>query len=123
MFFVVPQMKDILRPTEAPLKKLETSLKNFGLNYIDIYLVHGPIHAQSIKMMAKGMVECVDTGMTKAIGVANYSLEDMVKMQDELAKYGIPLAINQVEFFVLRRLPELSGLLQACKERSIILQS
>jgi diketogulonate reductase-like aldo/keto reductase len=76
-FFVVPQMKDILHPTDAPLKKLETSLKNFGLEYIDIYLVHGPIHAQSIKMMAKGMAECVEKGMAKAVGVANVRVPDV----------------------------------------------
>lgn len=70
-FFVVPQMKDILHPTEAPMKKLETSLKNFSLEYVDIYLVHGPIHVQSIERIAKGMAECVERGMAKCIGVAN----------------------------------------------------
>lgn len=122
-YFVVPQAKDILHPVDAPLKKLETSLKNFGLDYVDIYLVHGPIHLQTIPMIAKGMAACVEKGMTKTVGVANYSLADMIKMQEELSKYGVPLAINQVEFSVLRREPELCGLLQACKERGIVLQS
>jgi aryl-alcohol dehydrogenase-like predicted oxidoreductase len=122
-YYVVPQMKDILHPDQAPMRKLETSLKNFGLDYVDIYLVHGPIHVQSIKTIAKSMADCVEKGMAKTVGVANYSLEDMIKMQEELAKYGVPLAINQVEFSVLRRLPELNGLLQACKERGIVLQS
>ena len=122
-YFVVPQMKDILHPDQAPMRKLQTSLKNFGLDYVDIYVVHGPIHVQSIKTIAKSMADCVDTGMAKTVGVANYSLEDMITMQEELLKYGVPLAINQVEFSVLRRLPELNGLLQACKERGIVLQS
>lgn len=47
----------------------------------------------------------------------------MIKMEEELAKYDVPLAINQVEFSVLRRLPELHGLLKTCKERGIVLQS
>lgn len=122
-YYVVPQMKDILHPTDAPLKKLETSLKNFGLDYVDIYLVHGPIHLQSISRIAKGMADCVDKGLAKTVGVANYSLEDMIKMADELAKYGVPLAINQCEYSVLRRQPELSGLLQECKKRGIVFQS
>ncbi|KAK3710956.1 hypothetical protein LTR37_009977 [Vermiconidia calcicola] len=122
-YYVVPQIKDILHPVDAPLKKLETSLKNFGLDYVDIYLVHGPIHGQSISMIAQGMADCVNKGMAKTVGVANYSLEDMNKMQEELAKYDVPLATNQVESSVLRRLPELSGLLQACKQRGIVLQS
>lgn len=122
-YYVVPQLKDILHPEQAPLKKLETSLKNFGLDYVDIYLVHGPIHVQSIKMIAKGMADCVEQGLAKTVGVANYSLEDMLKMQEELAKYDVPLAINQCEFSVLRRQPEISGLLQECKTRGIVFQS
>lgn len=47
----------------------------------------------------------------------------MLKMEAELAKYGVPLAINQCEFSVARREPELSGLLKACKERGIVFQS
>ncbi|KAF9697609.1 hypothetical protein EKO04_004201 [Ascochyta lentis] len=122
-YFVVPQLKDILHPTSAPLKKLETSLKNMGVDYVDIYLVHGPIHVQSISMIAKGMAECVEKGLTKCVGVANYSAEDMTKFADELSKYNIPLAINQCEFSVLRRQPELSGLLQTCKDCGIVFQS
>ena len=47
----------------------------------------------------------------------------MIKTEQELAKYGLSLAINQVVFSVLRRLPELHGLLKTCKERGIMLQS
>ena len=122
-FYIMPQTSDILHPTSSPAKKLEWSLKNMGLDYVDIYLVHGPIHLQTISMIAKGMAECVDRGLTKCVGVANYSLEDMIKMQEALAKYNVPLAINQCEFNVLRRQPEISGLLQGCKERGIVFQS
>jgi aryl-alcohol dehydrogenase-like predicted oxidoreductase len=122
-YYVVPQTTDILHPTSAPVRKLEDSLKNMGLSYVDIYLVHGPIHLQSISTIAKGMAECVDKGLTKCVGVANYDTKDMLKMQEELAKYNVPLAINQCEFSVLRRLPETSGLLQACKEHGINFQS
>ena len=60
--------------------------------------------------------------MAKCVGVANYSKEDMIKMQEELAKYGVPVAINRCEYSVLRRLETL-GLLEACKERKIVFQS
>ena len=122
-YYVVPQMKDVLRPCEASIRKLETSLKNLGLDYIDNYLLHGPIHVQSIKTIAKSIADRVDKGMTKSIDVANYSLEDMITMQEEMANYGIPLAITQVQFSVLRCPLELSGLLQACEERGIVIQS
>jgi diketogulonate reductase-like aldo/keto reductase len=53
--------------------------------------------------------------MSKTVGVANYSLEDRFTMQEELAEYGVPLTINQIEFSVLRRLPELPGCLKPAK--------
>ena len=51
---------------------------------------------------------------------ANYSAEDMLKMQAELAKHDIPLATNQCEFSILRRHPETSGLLQASRDNKIV---
>jgi aryl-alcohol dehydrogenase-like predicted oxidoreductase len=35
-YYVVPQTTDILHPSTAPRRKLEDSLKNFGLDYVDI---------------------------------------------------------------------------------------
>lgn len=44
-------------------------------------------------------------------------------MAGELAKYNVPLATNQCEYSVIRRHPEIHGLLSACKERNIVFQS
>lgn len=123
-WYVVPDnVTNIIHPEQAPAKMLRETLDRLGLEYIDCYLVHGHIHISSIKQVAKGLAECVDSGMTKTVGVANYSKEDMIQMANELAKYDIPLATNQCEFNVLRRLPETSGLLRECRERGIHFQS
>ncbi|MCJ1250766.1 hypothetical protein MMC30_007994 [Trapelia coarctata] len=107
-WFVVPTPTNIFSPNHAPAKMLKESLER--LEYIDIYLVHGPIHPNSIAQAAKGLAECVEKGMTKAVGVANNSAEDMIQMANELAN-------------VIRRHPEIHGLLSACKERNIVFQS
>ena len=122
-WFVVPTATNILSPSHAPTKYLRGSLKRMGLEYIDVYLVHGPIHPQSMSQVAKGLAECVEQGLTKTVGVANYSREDMIKFANELAKYNIPLATNQCEFSVLRRLPETEGLIRECQKRGIVFQS
>lgn len=69
------------------------------------------------------MAKCVDEGLCKTVAVANYSKEDMLEMQAALAKYDVPLALNQCEYHLVRRLPETSGLLQACKDNGIQFQS
>lgn len=71
-------------------RNLKESLERLGLEYINCCLGHGHIHASSILQVAEGPAECVDSGMTKTVGVANHSAEDMPQMQAELAKYDIP---------------------------------
>ncbi|KAF2418406.1 aldo-keto reductase [Tothia fuscella] len=122
-YFVVPSAENILHPVDAPARKLKESLERMKLDFVDIYLVHGHIHLSSIAQVAKGLAACVDQGLTKCVGVANYSEKDMLQMAEELAKFDIPLATNQVEYSPLRRYPETSGLLQACKNHNIVLQS
>lgn len=122
-WFVVPTPTNIFSPSHAPAKMLKEALERMRLDYIDIYLVHGPIYPNSIAQAAKGLAECVEKGMTKAVGVANYSAKGMIQMTDELAKYGVPLLTNQCEYSVIRRHPEIHGLLAACKERNIVFQS
>ena len=104
---------------------LKETLERSKLDYVDCYLVHGHIHASSIKQVAEGLAECVNSGMTKTVGVANCSAQDMIAMADALAEYDIPLATNQCEYSVLRRLPETGEQdpLSVCKERGIVVQS
>jgi len=121
-WWVVPDSLQNLS-ADAPETNLKESLKRTGLDFIDIYMVHGHIHARSIASVAKSLSNCVEKKMCKAVAVANYDIESMLEMQKELAKYGIPLGANQCEFSVLRRYPEVHGLLQACKDNGIVFQS
>jgi hypothetical protein len=46
-------------------------------------------------------------------------MADRIKFSDLLEAHGVPLASNQVEFSLLRLLPEKSGLLEEMKQRNI----
>lgn len=123
---VVPDnTTNLLHPKAAPAKVLKETLKRSNQDYVDCYLVHAHMDASSIKQVAEGLAECVNSGVTKTVGVANYSAQDMIAMADALAEYDIPLATNQCEYSVLRRLPETGeqDLLSVCKERGIVFQS
>jgi aryl-alcohol dehydrogenase-like predicted oxidoreductase len=123
-FWVLPDdPRNITNWSDAPLTTLKSSLERCGLEYMDVYMVHGHIHLQSIATIAKSLADCVDQGLAKTVAVANYSKDDMLTMQAELAKYGVPLASNQCEYHAMRREPEVSGLLRACKDNDIVFQS
>lgn len=117
------KLANYIHPIDAPLKSLRASLSRLGLDYVDIYLVHGHIHPQSIASAAEGMAKCVEQGLARAVGVANYDRDDMLKFAEELAKYNIPLAVNQNEFHCMRRLPELTGNIATAREKGIVFQS
>jgi aryl-alcohol dehydrogenase-like predicted oxidoreductase len=57
----------------------------------------------------------------KAVGVSNYSAEQMRIAHAALAKRGIPLASNQVQYSLLHRQPEVNGVLDTCCELGITL--
>jgi aryl-alcohol dehydrogenase-like predicted oxidoreductase len=60
-------------------------------------------------------------GKIKAVGVSNYSADQMRIAHAALAKRGIPLASNQVEYSLLHRQPEVNGVLDGCRELGITL--
>lgn len=106
------------------VKFCKLSLERLGMEQMDLYQIHGPVHfLTSIDSMAEGLAKCVELGLTKSVGVSNYGLDEMITMDEALKKRGLRLASNQVEFSLLRTLPERSGLLAECKKRGILLMA
>lgn len=118
----MPDLTNLVMQSHGPKTKLKDSLKRLGLDYVDIYLVQGPTHPSLISTVAKGLAHCVEAGMTRAVGVANFDTHEMIKMSDELAKNGVPLSVSQCEYSVIRRLPEVSGMIRECRKRGICFQ-
>ncbi len=72
---------------------LEQSLRLLGTEYVDLWLIHWPPNKQATPSTWKAFGELRDQGLVRAIGVSNYSLEQI----DELiAATGEAPAINQI---------------------------
>src|SRR6476620_10071088 len=67
------------------------------------------------------MADAVEAGKVKAVGVSNYSAEQMRIAHASLADRGVPLASNQVQYSLLHRQPETDGVLDACRELGVTL--
>ncbi|XP_057823245.2 non-functional NADPH-dependent codeinone reductase 2 [Cryptomeria japonica] len=101
-----------LRNTEHddPVAAIKDSLINLQLEYVDLFLIHWPIKLRTeipltplkeedflpldIKSTWQGMEQCMEMGLTKAIGVSNFSCK---KIEDLLKHAKIPPAVDQVE--------------------------
>jgi aryl-alcohol dehydrogenase-like predicted oxidoreductase len=88
---------------------------------VDLYQHHFPSSRITIPELMGLMADAVEAGKIKAVGVSNYSAEQMRQAHAALARRGIPLASNQVEYSLLHRQPEVNGVLDACRELGITL--
>ncbi|RUS25968.1 NADP-dependent oxidoreductase domain-containing protein [Jimgerdemannia flammicorona] len=130
------------------LNALNDSLKRLEMRQLDLYQIHGPVHfTRSIETigtldlsagyclfvvcqtvlhltppdcsLADALADAVDAGLTRTVGVSNYSLAEVKRMHAALQKRGIQLASNQIEYSLLRRLPETSGVIKGCHELGV----
>jgi aryl-alcohol dehydrogenase-like predicted oxidoreductase len=102
-------------------KELNANLARLGRDSIDLYQHHFPTKGVSIPRLMDLLADAVEAGKVKAVGVSNYSAEQMREAHAALAKRGIPLASNQVEYSLLHRQPEVNGILDTCRELGITL--
>jgi len=102
-------------------KSLQDSLTRLERSSLDLYQHHFPSNRISIPKLMNLMADAVEAGKVKTVGVSNYSAEQMREAHAELAKRGIPLVSNQVQYSLLYRKPEVDGVLDACRELGITL--
>lgn len=96
------------------------SLDRLGLEAVDLYQIHGPISLRGHAALADALAAVHQEGLVRAVGVSNYSSGETRKMAAELRKRDMRLATNQIEFSLLRRVPETSGLLDTCRELEVV---
>lgn len=106
------------RKTTVP-RALKGSLSRLGVESVDLYQIHGPTPLLSIDTLMDGLAECVKSGMTRTVGVSNFSPSQMLAAYSGLARHNIPLASNQVHYSLLDRTVEKNGTLARCKELGI----
>jgi aryl-alcohol dehydrogenase-like predicted oxidoreductase len=98
---------------------LRGSLRRLGLPQIDLYQMHWPYGPVSVEGWMEAMAEAIKEGLIRAIGVSNYSAEQTRRAADLLAKHGLTLASNQIEYNLLERTPEDNGTVAACNELGV----
>jgi aryl-alcohol dehydrogenase-like predicted oxidoreductase len=102
-------------------RALDASLTRLQIERIDLYQIHFPSPLQSIPALMDAMADAVDEGKIRAVGVSNYSAAQMRTAHAALARRGVALTTNQVEYSLLKRAPETNGVLDTCRELGVTL--
>ena len=91
--FVTTKVWNDHRTRDEVLRSTEDSLRRLRMDYVDLLLVHWPVAFDRIAETLDGMTAAVEQGLTRAIGVSNFTLS-----QFEQAAALAPIACNQVEY-------------------------
>lgn len=102
---------------ETVVKAAQGSLKRLD-RPVDLYQIHFP-NAWANEAYWDGLADAYEQGLVKSVGVSNYGVDALRACHAALAKRGIPLTSNQIQYSLLYRYPEQNGLLQACKDLDV----
>jgi aryl-alcohol dehydrogenase-like predicted oxidoreductase len=101
---------------------LTASLKRLQMASVPLYQVHWPLDfLMSQKTLMDALADEVQQGRIGAIGVSNYSVEQMKRAHEFLAARGIPLAANQVQYSLLARQIEHNGVMAAARDLDVVI--
>jgi 2,5-diketo-D-gluconate reductase A len=101
---------------------IQESLKALGTDYVDLWLVHWPPRGRSLVPLWRDFLAARDDGLTRAIGVSNYSIrqiDELTDATDEGGRGGGRAAVNQIPWSPSRYD---AGLLAAHRERGVALE-
>ncbi len=80
---------------ESVVESCEASLSRLGTDYLDLYLVHWPNPAVSIRETMDAMATLQDQGKVRNVGVSNFSASQLGAAQHVA---DVPIAVNQIEY-------------------------
>lgn len=98
---------------------LEASLARLGRTSVELYMHHFPSGRVSIPRLMDRMADAVAAGKIRAVGVSNYSAEQLRTAHAALADRGVPLASIEIGYSLLDRRVETNGILDACRELGV----
>jgi aryl-alcohol dehydrogenase-like predicted oxidoreductase len=101
---------------------LTDSLKRLQVDRVALYQVHMPFDFfMGQKTLMNALADEVEKGRIGAIGVSNYSAQQMREAHGYLAARGVPLAVNQVRYSLLTRQIEGNGTLTTAQELGVVI--
>ena len=76
-------------------RTLEASLEALGMDYVDLWLIHWPPNRGAGAQMWKQLLALRDEGLTRAVGVSNYSV---AQLDDVTRATGEAPEVNQIRW-------------------------
>jgi len=115
LFIATKVWLDHLRHDDL-VNALESSLRRLETPYVDLYQIHFPNASVPIRETMRAMEEMQEKGKILAIGLSNFSLDQMKEANSSLAKSEI--AASQVNYSLIHRKVE-RDIIPYCQENKV----
>ncbi|MFC7009055.1 aldo/keto reductase [Halalkalicoccus salilacus] len=102
---------------ESVIEACEASLDRLGTDYLDLYLIHWPNPAISLRETLHAMETLYERGSVRNVGVSNFSAYQLSAAQHVS---NVPIAVNQIEFHPWFQRPEL---VEYCRETDVVIEA
>ncbi|KAG1748592.1 NADP-dependent oxidoreductase domain-containing protein [Suillus lakei] len=103
----------------TPRQAIQQSLNKIGLSYVDMYMVHAPRTLPDLESGWQEFEKMKKDGLTRSIGVSNFSIEDLQKL---LKTAVTKPTINQIQFHPYNYASH-KALLEYCAKQNIIVEA
>ncbi|TSC77110.1 MAG: aldo/keto reductase [Parcubacteria group bacterium Gr01-1014_31] len=93
------------------------SLRRLGVDYLDLYLIHGPNPNVPLAETMGALDELVQQGLIRFIGVSNF---DVPLLQEANRHSRSGVATNQIHYSLVARAYEDNGTLEYCRAQGVL---
>ncbi|KAI5956658.1 hypothetical protein CANMA_004495 [Candida margitis] len=105
-----------------PYEELKANLKDLGLTYVDLYLLHQEVSNGGPALLKQWshMERLKDEGFAHSVGVSNFGIEDLKQLLNSKTKWK-PV-VNQIEFNHYLH-DDTPGIAEFCQEQGILVEA
>lgn len=96
---------------------LERSLREMGVDHVDLLLIHRPDPLMDHEATGRALDDLVASGKTRAVGVSNFRPWDFSLLQSAMES---DLVVNQIEISLKEHVPFVNGDLAFLQENEIV---
>ncbi|QGN06283.1 aldo/keto reductase [Halorhabdus sp. CBA1104] len=102
---------------ESVIEAAKSTLADLGTDYLDLYLIHWPNPAISVRETMDAMATLKSQGLVRNVGVSNF---DRYQLSAAQHVSSVPIAVNQIEFHPYFQRPDL---VEYCRDNDIVIEA